>query len=77
MQTGRREHISPVLQELHWQPVRRQSGNTDVSVATRLHTVVSLRRVQVSASGQSPSPLVWRHHMSHIVIQNLSGRQVV
>jgi len=24
MQTGRREHISPVLQELHWLPVRRR-----------------------------------------------------
>jgi len=41
-------------------PCRLQTGNTDVKVATRLRTVVSLRRVQVSARGQSPSPLVWR-----------------
>jgi len=37
-----------------------------VQVATRLCTVVSLRRVQVGARSQSPSPLVWRHHMRHI-----------
>jgi len=54
-----------------------QTGNADVQVATRLHTVVSLRRLQVSDWGQSPSPLVWRHHMRHTVVQNSSGRQVV
>jgi len=43
----------------------------------RLCTVVSLRRVQVSAWGQWPSPLVWRHHMRHTVVQNSSGRQFV
>jgi len=49
------------------------TSNTDVQVATRLRTVVSLRRVQV---GQSPSPLVWRHHLRHTMVQNSSGRQV-
>jgi len=39
--------------------------------------VVSLRRVQVGAWGQSPSPLVWRHHMRHTMVQNSSGQQVV
>ena len=50
---------------------------TDVQVATRLRTVVSLRRVQVGAWCRSPSPLVWRHHTRHTVVQNSSGRQVV
>ena len=54
-----------------------QTGNTDVQVATRLRAVVSLRRMQVGAWGQSPSPLVWRHHMCHTVVQNSSGGQVV
>jgi len=40
-------------------------------------TVVCLRRMQVGAWGQSPSLLVWRHHMRHAVVQNSSGRQVV
>ena len=51
--------------------------NTDVQVATRLRTVVSLRCMQVSTWLHSPSPLVWRHHMHHTVVQNLSGRQFV
>ena len=49
-----------------------QTGSADVQVATRLRTVVSLRRVQVSIWGQSLSPLVWRHHMRHTVVQNSS-----
>jgi len=58
-------------------PRRLQTGHTDVQVVTRLRTVVSLRCMQVSAWGQSPSPLVWHHHMRHTVVQNSSGRQVV
>ena len=58
-------------------PETLQTGNTDVQVATRLCTVVSLRWIQVTTWGQSPSPLVWRHHMRHTVVQNSSGRQVV
>jgi len=50
---------------------------SDVQVATRLRTVVSLRCVQVSVWGQSPSPLVWRHHMRDTMVHNSSGRQVV
>ena len=46
----------------------RLSYLTVVKRWLRLCTVVSLRRVQVSAWGQSPSPLVWRHHMRHIVV---------
>ena len=53
MRMGRREHVSPVLQELHWLPVRRRVdyklGTLMFKVATRLCTVVSLRHVQVSA----------------------------
>jgi len=37
---GRREHISPVLQELHWLPVLRC---VDFKLATVMRTVVSLR----------------------------------
>ena len=48
-------------------PRRLQTGHTDVQVVTRLRTVVSLRCMQVSAWGQSPSPLVWHHHMRHTV----------
>ena len=43
----------------------------------QLRTVVSLRGTEVSARGQSPSPLVWHHHMRHTVVQNSSGRQLV
>jgi len=43
----------------------------------QLRTVVSLRDTEVSARGQSPSPLVWHHHMRHTVVQNSSGRQLV
>jgi len=46
-------------------------------ITLRLCTVVCLRRMQVGAWGQSPSLLVWRHHMRHAVVQNSSGRQVV
>jgi len=46
-------------------PCRLQTGNTDVQVATRLRTVVSLRRMQVGPWGQSLSLLVWRHHVRH------------
>jgi len=53
------------------------TSNTDVQVATRLRIVVSLRCVQVGVWGQSPSPLVWCHHMRLTVVQNSSGRQVV
>jgi len=45
--------------------VTLQTGNTDVQDATRLRTLVSLRCVQVSACGQSPSPLVWPHDVSY------------
>jgi len=62
MRTGRLEHISPVLQELHLLPVRRRVvfklATLMFQVATWLRTVVSLRLMQVSAQGQSPSPLV-------------------
>jgi len=73
----------PLSFRLYWSnsacltPCGLQAGNTDFEVATRLHTVVSLRRVQGSAWGQSPSLLVWRHHMRHTVVQNSSGRQVI
>ena len=89
--TGRREHISPVQQELHWLQVRPtpwglETGNSDVPVATR-RTVVSLRRVQVAVYAR-PVPSMdvcingivqtsMRHHMRHTVVQNSSGRQVV
>jgi len=53
------------------------SGGVDVQVATWLRTVVSLRCVQVSAWGQSLSPIVWHHHMHHTEVQNSSGWQVV
>jgi len=33
--------------------------------------------VRVGAWGQSPSPLIWCHHMCHTVVQNSFGRQVV
>ena len=52
-----------------------QTGSTDVQVAIRLCTVISLR--QVGARGQSPSLLVWCHHMRQTVVQNSSGQQVV
>jgi len=58
-------------------PCGLQTGNTDVEVPTQLHTIVSLRRVQVSAWRQSPSPLVWRHHMHHTMVQYSPRRQVV
>ena len=40
-------------------------------LAASHHTVASVRSMQVGARGQSPSPLVWRHHMRHTV-QNSS-----
>jgi len=79
MRTGRHEYISPVLQELHWLPVWR---HFDYKLATLMFKSLhgcspSLGRLQVSAWGQSPSPLVWRHHMCHTVVQNSSGWEVV
>jgi len=59
-----------------WSTTRLGDRSFDVTVT---RTVVSLRRVQISAWGQSasPSPLVCCHHMHHTVVQNSSGRQVV
>ena len=59
-----------------WSTTRLGDRSFDVTVT---RTVVSLRRVQISAWGQSasPSPLVCCHHMHHTVVQNSSERQVV
>jgi len=74
-----KEFLVRYLLSLRWhhEPCGLQTGNTDVQVAIWLRTFESLRRVQVSAWGQSPSPLVWRHHMRHTVVQNSSRWQVV
>ena len=48
-------------------PCVLQTGNTNIQVTTRLRTVVSLRRLQVSAGGQSPSPLVTSYRCPELV----------
>ena len=97
---GRREHVSPVLQELHFLPVQhtqlyspskaatiKNKQNNAVSTSncqhwcssryTAAHRRISQTHASRGAWGQSPSPLVWRHHVRHTVVQNSSGRQVV
>ena len=55
-------HLTLSLQTAGWPAV---SVAFRPMAGSRLRTVVSLRRVQVSAGSQSPSPLVWHHHVSY------------
>ena len=61
MQTGRREHITPVLRQLHWLPVRRcmdfklVNGHSRVQGSTRSCATIPLRRLSVGGGSRSTS----------------------
>jgi len=65
MQTGRREHITPVLRQLHWLPVRRcmdfklVNGHSRVQGSTRSCATIPLRRLSVGGGSRSTSVIGW------------------
>jgi len=51
----RYDHITPVLQELHWLPVRRQDGHSGLLVTVRYDSTLPCRRLSASLRRRSSS----------------------
>ena len=56
---------------------RQTQRHTDRHTHTHRNKTRQLRCMQVGSWSQSPSPLVWCHHMRHTVVQNSSAWQIV
>ena len=74
--TGLHEHITPVLRELHWLPVRRrvdfQAGHVHVQDAVRPDTTV-LGRLSAHLRRKSPTAFVRHVYICRTTYQNSSG----